>query len=114
LDLQAEEGTLALDTMKAVFLYVIQLLYRASKHRPNQLVETAMTTTSRPIDWAHGEAEKYGVATHGGSGTAEELNCGVTNIGSTLHQWTKVMRKHNELDAKKDKKVREQKVDLKN
>jgi hypothetical protein len=32
LDLQAEEDALAQDTMKAVFLYMIQLLYLASKH----------------------------------------------------------------------------------
>jgi hypothetical protein len=56
------------------------------------------------MDWAHGEAKTYGMATHGGSGTAEEINRGFTNIGSALHQWTEVMHKCNELDAKKDEK----------
>ena len=56
------------------------------------------------MDWAHAEAKKYGMAMYGGSSTAKELNRGVTNIGSALHQWTKVMHKRNELDAKKDEK----------
>jgi hypothetical protein len=56
------------------------------------------------MDWALEEAKKYSVAMHGGSSTAEELNHGVTNIGSALHQWTEVMHKGNELNAKKDKK----------
>jgi hypothetical protein len=63
-----------------------------------------MTTTSHLMDWACAEAKKYGMAMYGGSSTAKELNCGVTNIGSALHQWTKVMSKRNELDAKKDEK----------
>jgi hypothetical protein len=56
------------------------------------------------MDWARGEAKTYGMAMHGGSGTAEELNRGVTNIGRALHQWTEVMHKCNELDAKTDEK----------
>jgi hypothetical protein len=54
---------------KVVFLYVIQLLYLASKNRPNQLVESEMTTTSCPTDWAQAEAVKYGMAMNGSNGT---------------------------------------------
>jgi hypothetical protein len=68
-DLQADKDTAALDMAKVVFLYVIQLLYLASKNRPNQLVESEMTTTSCPTDWAQAEAVKYGMAMNGSSGT---------------------------------------------
>jgi hypothetical protein len=90
------------------------LLYLASKHQLNQLVESAMTTSSHLMDWACAEAKKYGMAMYGGSSMAKELNCGVTNIGSALHQWTKVMHKRNELDAKKDEKDTKKKVEQKN